>query len=57
MKYTEGKFKLRSHNKSYCLIDVVTKAGLTNRYICIISCLCVMILLNVIIELYFTMKV
>ena len=39
MKYTEGKFKLRSHNKSYCLIDVVTKAGLTNRSICIISCL------------------
>jgi hypothetical protein len=27
--YCEGKLKLRSHNTSYCLIDVVTKAGLT----------------------------
>jgi len=25
----EGKLKLRSHNTSYCLIEVVTKAGLT----------------------------
>ena len=28
--HCEGKFKLRSHNISYCLIEVVTKAGLTN---------------------------
>jgi hypothetical protein len=27
--HCEGKFKLRSHNTSYCLIEVVTKAGLT----------------------------
>jgi hypothetical protein len=27
--YYEGKLKLRSHNTSYCLIEVVTKAGLT----------------------------
>ena len=27
--HCEGKFKLRSHNKSYCLIEVATKAGLT----------------------------
>ena len=27
--YCEGKLKLRSHNRSYCLIDVITKAGLT----------------------------
>jgi len=25
----EEKLKLRSHNTSYCLIEVVTKAGLT----------------------------
>jgi len=25
----EGKLKLRSYNTSYCLIEVVTKAGLT----------------------------
>jgi len=25
----EGKLKLKSHNASYCLIEVVTKAGLT----------------------------
>ena len=25
----EVKLKLRSHNTSYCLIEVVTKAGLT----------------------------
>jgi hypothetical protein len=29
MKYTEGKLKLRSHNASYCLMKVVTKAVLT----------------------------
>jgi len=29
MKYTKGKLKLRSHNTSYCLIEVVTKAGFT----------------------------
>jgi hypothetical protein len=29
MKCTEGKLKLRSHNRIYCLIDVITKAGLT----------------------------
>jgi hypothetical protein len=27
--YCEGKLKLRSNNASYCLIEVVTKAGLT----------------------------
>jgi hypothetical protein len=26
--HCEGKFKLRSHNTSYCLIEVVSKAGL-----------------------------
>jgi hypothetical protein len=25
----EGKLKLRSHTTSYCLIEVVTKAGFT----------------------------
>jgi hypothetical protein len=25
----EGTLELRSHNTSYCLIEVVTKAGLT----------------------------
>jgi hypothetical protein len=29
MKCTEWKLKLRSHNTLYCLIEVVTKAGLT----------------------------
>jgi hypothetical protein len=29
MKSTEGKLKLRSHNTGYCLIEVVTKVGLT----------------------------
>jgi hypothetical protein len=28
--HCEGKLILRSHNTSHCLIDVVTKAGLTN---------------------------
>jgi hypothetical protein len=28
--YCEGKFKLGSHNTNYCLIEVVTKAGLTS---------------------------
>jgi len=28
MKSCERKLKLRSHNTSYCLIEVVTKAGL-----------------------------
>jgi hypothetical protein len=28
--HCEGKFKLRSLNTSGCLIEVVTKAGLTN---------------------------
>jgi hypothetical protein len=27
--HCEGKFKLRSHKTSYCLKEVVTKAGLT----------------------------
>ena len=27
--YYEGKLKLMSNNTSYCLIQVVTKAGLT----------------------------
>jgi hypothetical protein len=27
--HCEGKLKLRSHTTSYCLIEVVTKAGLT----------------------------
>jgi len=27
--HCEGKLKLTSHNTSYCLIEVVTKAGLT----------------------------
>jgi len=27
--YWEGKLKLKSHNTSYCLIEVVTKVGLT----------------------------
>jgi len=27
--HNEGKLKLRSHNTSYCLLQVVTKAGLT----------------------------
>jgi len=26
--HSEGKIKLMLHNTSYCLIDVVTKAGL-----------------------------
>ena len=26
----KGNEKIRSHNISYCLIEVVTKAGLTN---------------------------
>jgi hypothetical protein len=31
MKYTvKGNKKLRSHNTSYCLIEVVTKAGLND---------------------------
>ena len=30
--HCEGKSKLRSHYTSYCLIDVVTKAGLTVFY-------------------------
>jgi hypothetical protein len=29
MKCTERKYKLWSHNTSYCLIEVVTKSGLT----------------------------
>jgi hypothetical protein len=29
MKCTDGKLKSRSHNTSYCLIEVVTSAGLT----------------------------
>jgi len=28
----EEKLKLRSHNTSYCLIEVVTKAGLTVHF-------------------------
>ena len=28
--HCEWKLKLRSHTTSYCLIEVVTKAGLTN---------------------------
>jgi hypothetical protein len=28
--HCEGKIKLRSHNTSYCLVEVVTKAGLTS---------------------------
>jgi len=31
--HSEGKLKLRSYNTSYCLIEVVTKAGLTVYYI------------------------
>jgi hypothetical protein len=27
--HCEGKLKLRSHHTSYCLIEVVTKTGLT----------------------------
>jgi hypothetical protein len=27
--HCDGKLKLRSHTTSYCLIEVVTKAGLT----------------------------
>jgi len=27
--HCEGKLKLKSHNASYCLIEVVTNAGLT----------------------------
>jgi hypothetical protein len=27
--HCEGKLNLKSHNTSYCLIEVVTKAGLT----------------------------
>jgi len=27
--HCEGKAKVRSHDTSYCLIEVVTKAGLT----------------------------
>ena len=30
--HCEGKLKLISHNTSYCLIDVVTKAGLIGIY-------------------------
>jgi len=29
----KGKLKLRSHNTSYCFIEVVTKAGLTVSHI------------------------
>ena len=28
--HCEGKYKLRSHNTSYCLLELVTTAGLTN---------------------------
>jgi hypothetical protein len=31
--HCEWKLKLMSHNASYCLIEVVTKAGLTVYYI------------------------
>ena len=27
--HCEGKLKLRSHNTSYCFIEVVTKVGMT----------------------------
>jgi len=27
--HCEGRLELRSHNTGYCLIEVVTKAGLT----------------------------
>jgi len=30
--HCEGNSKLRSHNTSYCLIEVVTEAGLTVLY-------------------------
>jgi hypothetical protein len=35
----EGKLKLRSHSTCYCLIEVVTKAGLTvfNIVTCVLS--------------------
>jgi hypothetical protein len=31
--HCEGKLKLRSHNTSYCLIEVVTKAGWTVSHV------------------------
>jgi hypothetical protein len=37
--HCEGKLKLRSHNTSYCLIEVVTKAGLNVYHICHIACI------------------
>jgi len=30
--HCEGKLNLKSHNTSYCLIEVVTKAGLTKSF-------------------------
>jgi hypothetical protein len=36
--HCKGKLKLRSHNTSYCLIEVVTKAGLIVYSTNIISC-------------------
>jgi hypothetical protein len=43
--HCKGNFKLRSHNTSYCLIEVVTNTGLTvhvpvRPYICLIQFMC-----------------
>ena len=32
--HCDGKLKLRAYNTSYCLIEVVTKAGLIDSYNC-----------------------
>ena len=32
--HSDGKLKLRAYNTSYCLIEVVTKAGLIDSYNC-----------------------
>jgi hypothetical protein len=55
--HCEEKLKLRSHNTSYYLIEVVIKAGLT--ILSLIVNLCVNLLLSVVSQLYvsfFTMR-
>jgi hypothetical protein len=38
--HCEGKLKFRSHNTSYCLIEMVTKADLTvHQFIWVVVCL------------------
>jgi hypothetical protein len=35
--HCEGKLKLRSHNTSYCFIEVATKAGLIVLCVCAVN--------------------